>query len=152
MPQFEPTVGEDLEVRLEHIESLIDKGLTQAQIVKDCLEREAVLKWGVTDRQIRNYYSTALQRMASGAGKIDRRQYHVKSLRRLEYIYSQAIANTNLKIALGAVREMIKLLHLDDPAHELDWQALAKEAGIDPQSALVRMLEAHQQLSAVENE
>lgn len=144
------TPPDELDMRLDYIEELIAQGMTQAHIVRHCQDYDAKLQWSVSDRQIRNYYKAALERMSQGAGTIDRRLYHVRSLKRLDYIYRKSLEKDDRRHALQAEAQIIKLLKLDEPAAEMDWKQAAQRAGIDPENILQRMLAAHAEAETVE--
>lgn len=150
MPQDNPTIGEDLEVRYSIVEDLIAQGLQKRHIVRWIQDHNADLKWNLSDRQLRNYYDTVMQRMSEMAGKLDRRMYHVRSLQRLDYLYRTAVEVGDRKNALAAEREIINLLKLDSPGADMDWREAAQKAGIDPDNVLARILSAHAELSADE--
>ncbi len=134
---------EELELRYELIELLVTQGLQKRHVVQWAREKS---NWGISDRQVRNYYDTVMERMSQRAGKVDRRFYHVRSLGRLDYIYRTAIEAGDRKHALLAEREIIGLLHLDDPAHEMTWREVAEKAGLNPDGLLEFMLQQHTEL------
>lgn len=147
-----PTLGDDLDARYEFIENLIAQGLQKRHVVNYIRDHDHELGWNITDRQVRNYFDTVMKRMAEGASQIDRRQYHVRSLKRLDYIYRVSLEAGDRRQALAAEREIIQLLHLDQPGAEMDWKQAAEAAGIDPEKALQRILEAHAELDRVEQQ
>lgn len=159
MPKSDPTIGEDLEARYELIEGLIGEGMLKRHVTQYIRENDAKLGWGLSDRQLRNYYDTVIKRMADGAARIDRRMYHVRSIKRLDYLYRSAVEATQTrpdnapkerKNALDAEQTLIHLLHLDAPEHEMDWRKAAEQAGLDADSILARMLESHAAMDASE--
>lgn len=151
MPQHEPTLGDNLESRLDVIADLLDQGMDQAQIVKFIREHDDQFKWGISDRQVRNYVHEVLKRFAAGAGTIDRRAEYIKSLRRYERVFRLAAADKEWSPALSALSRRDKLMHLDNPAYIPDWQAEAAKAGISPNHVLIAMLESYNEQNLTES-
>ena len=133
MPQHEPTMGDEKEGRLDLIRGLLLRGMSQAEIVRECQEKQA---WGVSDRQIRNYVKECWENMGTDAVNIDRAAYFTRSIERLDLIYHEAMDAKNLKVAREATVDVIKLLRLDVPSADLDWRKAMKDAGLDPQEAI----------------
>lgn len=138
----------EYEARLEVVASLIEKGLTQAQYVR--YAREKLTDWNVSDRQHRRYYQEAMRRFGDEATGLDRAAYHVRELRRLDFIYGAAVKVQDYKTALSAIDKTIRLLKLDDPtafAAE-DWRQTAQQQGLNPSELFERMLTVYAEVES----
>lgn len=142
MPQeIQASEGELLD-RLEVIRGLISQGLTGAQIVK--YVRKELNSWGVTDRQVRNYYNAVWKEMGNEATGVDRAAYFIRTLERLDYLYAKAVQISDLRTALTVIGTLIKLLRLDIPSADFDWKKAAEDAGVSPADLFEKVVQAVQ--------
>lgn len=142
---------EELEIRIDRICELITQGKQKRDVTRWVRDEST---WGISDRWAREYYNKAMERLSEEAKRVDRAAYYSLNVRRLDYIISQALDKHDLPSALRGVSDQVKLMRLDQPQAE-GWEETARKAGHDPaevKTAMQRILEAHQQLSAVENE
>jgi predicted metalloendopeptidase len=132
----------ELETRLDIISGLITQGMAQADVVKHCLEKHT--DWQVTDRQLRNYYKAAWERLSVDALGIDRRARLALMVNRLDTQYAKADASNDRKNAIYATVEQIKLLRLATPQADFDWRKVAQDAGVDPDTLFEQMVQTFQ--------
>lgn len=137
MAQHEAATPEQIAERHQIIRNMITAGLSQADVVNKV--REDYSAWGISDRQVRNYVKAVYDAMSTDAGLIDRASYFVRTIHRMDDVYSRAITAGNLKVAHDSNMGIIKLLKLDTPQAAMDWRAAAKEAGLEP-TAMIEQL------------
>lgn len=137
MAQHKAATPEQITERHEIIRNMITAGMTQADVVNKV--REDYAAWDISDRQVRNYVQAVFDAMSSDAGLVDRRAYFVRTLHRMDDVYSRAIQVGNLKVAHDSNMGIIKLLKLDTPTASMDWRTVAQEAGFEPSEAVRAM-------------
>lgn len=137
MAQHKAATPEQISERHQIVRNMITAGLTQADIVNKV--REDFAEWDISDRQVRNYVQQVYEAMSSDAGLVDRAAYFVRTLERMDTVYSLAIKAGNLKTAHDSNMGIIKLLKLDSPQASMDWRTVAKQAGFEPSEAVKAM-------------
>lgn len=130
MPQFEPTLDDELEVRYGLVREKIGAGMEQRHFVKWALENT---DWGLSDRQLRNYYHTVQERLQQEVTEHTGRdtvQEYARHLERLDYLYRQATAANDNRTALLIAKEYADFRDLKNPQNQIDWREVAKEFGL----------------------
>lgn len=133
----------EVEERIAIIRELIDRGASGADVWRYV---QFQTKWDISRQQSYNYYNRAYEDMADEAAKVNRAAYFTRSLSRFDYLYQKSIAANDITNARKATEGIVKLLKLDSPGAEFDWQQDATNKGIDP----VELVERLKRLSAAD--
>ncbi len=134
MAQHKAATPDQIAERHEIVRNMITAGLSQAEVVNKVKADYA--EWDISDRQVRNYVQQVYEAMSSDAGLVDRAAYFIRTLERMDDVYSRAIKAGNLKTAHDSNMGIIKLLKLDSPQASLNWREVAKQAGFEPSEAV----------------
>lgn len=133
--------SDPMEARLNIVRELIYKGMTQAEIVRECQDKYGTA-WNISDRQIRTYHAKVMDSLAEEALGIDRAAYFTRQLHRLDHLYNEAMLAKDLRTALSTIKQTIDLLRLDSPDFKMDWKQAAEKAGLKPSEVFERMVAA----------
>lgn len=138
MPREQRATTGELETRYAIIRDFIVRGFTPGEgwrFIRDQTD------WGISRRQVYNYFDAVQQRMADEASTVNRAMYFTRQLGRLDYLYHSAIMahDPDLGLARQVTMDVVKLLRLDTPEADFDWQRVAAEQGLDAGDILTRM-------------
>lgn len=154
MPSQNKITNIERDRRVNLIYDLLVLGTSRAQIIQYASEKA----WNVTDRQIDHYIQRANQRFEEES-KVHQAHELGKAVRRLNDLYQKTLKVQDYRQALANQRELNALLGLYAPSKsELKvsinieiltrFEAIAKEAGIDPAQALEEYI---QQIHALQS-
>jgi len=125
----------ELKVRYKIIQDLITKGYRAVDLWTYI---KAETDWQISRRQSFNYYKNAFEAF-SDESEVNRPAYFALVLSRNEYLYQRALADKDLRLAASLVADLIRLLKLDTPNADFDWQSEAAKQGYDPAQIVERL-------------
>jgi hypothetical protein len=134
MPQFTPTLDYELEQRYEIVREKIGAGMEQRHFVTWARDNSG---WGLSDRQLRNYYHTVLERLQQEVTEHTGRspvQEYARHLERLDYLYRRTVDTGDHKTALAVAKEYAEFRDLKNPQNQIDWRQVAQEFGLSTEA------------------